>query len=222
MPSRPDVDAEPDAGGSGGVGSGGVGSVRPDRSDGGAVDPRIVRSRRAVLDACVELMVERGVPAVTVDAIAERSGVAKSTLYRHWATREAVIADAWRSFGDQQPPELPGDLRGDLLALTEAVARRLARRPFSVLLPDLVAAAERDPEVRELHHTLMGQRRRLLADRFERAVDEGELPADVDVALLTSMLVGPVVLRGVVLREAITPSFLDGLVAAVLRAAGSA
>lgn len=58
-------------------------------------DPRVERSRSAVLDAAVTLFVEGGLKAVTVDAVTERSGVAKTTIYRHWPNRDALLVDTY-------------------------------------------------------------------------------------------------------------------------------
>ena len=56
-------------------------------------DPRVARSRAAVISAATELLVDAGPNAVTIDAIVARSGVAKSTIYRHWASRDDVLLD---------------------------------------------------------------------------------------------------------------------------------
>src|SRR5215203_4904895 len=57
------------------------------------LDPRVARSRAAVISAATELLVEAGPGAVTIDAIVARSGVAKSTIYRHWTSRDEVLLD---------------------------------------------------------------------------------------------------------------------------------
>ena len=62
-----------------------------------SLDPRTIRSRKAVLDSTVALMVLRGIHALNIDGIAEHSGVAKTTIYRHWSSREAIILDALSS-----------------------------------------------------------------------------------------------------------------------------
>src|SRR6185312_1951178 len=93
-----------------------------------APDParRNERSRRAVLDAALELLSETGYAALTVEAIAARAGVGKQTIYRWWPGRGAVILDALAEAGP--PPPLPdtGDLRADLLLVVRATVAELA------------------------------------------------------------------------------------------------
>ena len=84
-----------------------------------AVDPRIERSRCAVLEATVALLAESGYGAVTIEAVAARSGVAKSTIYRHWPGRVELIHDA---FLELKPPVVvpsDGDVREQVIAVLE-------------------------------------------------------------------------------------------------------
>src|SRR4051812_48263496 len=97
-----------------------VGAGDPERAaaggrDGGEpVDRRVARSRAAVCDAVVDLLVAGGVPAVTVDAVVAQSGVAKTTVYRHWSSRDELLADAAaRALPEVEVPDT-GSLAGDL------------------------------------------------------------------------------------------------------------
>ncbi|MDO8105643.1 TetR/AcrR family transcriptional regulator [Isoptericola sp. b441] len=92
-------------------------------------DPRVVRSRAAVLAAATQLLATDGVAGTTIEAVAARSGVAKTTIYRHWPDQRALVRDA---FGVALPmPAAPdtGTLAGDLLALATGLARALADSP---------------------------------------------------------------------------------------------
>ena len=125
-----------------------------------APDPRTVRSRSAVLDATVELMVERGVHAVSVDAIVERSGVAKTTVYRHWPTREALIKAAWTSVIPPETIAATGTVHEQASDIALAFSQRIGTRPMSVLLPDLMAEAGRDESLRQMYEDVLRSRRR--------------------------------------------------------------
>jgi AcrR family transcriptional regulator len=182
------------------------------------MDARVRRSRAAVLAVCVELMVERGVHAVTVDSISERSGVAKSTIYRHWTTREDVIADAWTSLRATEAPDPTDDLQSDVRAYLGWLAGRLDTPPLSVLLPDLMAASERDPASAALFEQVLRDRRHPLGDRLRRAAADGELPAHLDVELAVSLLIGPLLHRRLLQRERLDDAWLDRVVASVLGA----
>jgi AcrR family transcriptional regulator len=81
--------------------------------------PRSERAQQAVLSAATDLLLERGLGAVSMDAIAERAGVSKATIYRWWPTKETLALDAlYQEWTDSDPePADTGSLRGDLLAL---------------------------------------------------------------------------------------------------------
>src|ERR1700683_5289033 len=90
------------------------------------VDGRVERSRDTVLSAAFELLSQSGVGGFSVDAVSRRSGVAKTTIYRHWPTREALVIDACtRISAEQQTPDT-GTLHGDLTAILTNIAHLLA------------------------------------------------------------------------------------------------
>jgi AcrR family transcriptional regulator len=181
------------------------------------LDPRVVRSRQCILQATVQLMAERGVPAVSIEAIAERSGVAKTTIYRHWPTREALLAAAWTSVSYSEPLPTPAvDLDERVAQIAHAVGTRISTPPMSVLLPDLLAAAERDPKIRELKDEIMRTRRRPLTEALQEAAAGGALPDDVDVDLLVALVVGPIYYRRLILQQPVTNEFVERVVAVAL------
>jgi AcrR family transcriptional regulator len=185
------------------------------------LDARVQRSRAAVLAASVDLMVERGLHAVTVDAIAERSGVAKSTIYRHWSTRDEVLADAWRSIVRSEQPAETDDVDADIRALLGSLAERLDTPPLSVLVPDLMAASERDPALASLFEQVLRDRRRPITERLQRAVVDGDLRRELDVELAGSLLVGPLLHRRLLQREQLDDRWLDQVARTVLAACRS-
>src|SRR6516225_7610700 len=73
------------------------------------VDPRVERSRRVVRQAALDELGEVGYGAFTIESVAARAGVGKSTIYRHWPDKLALIADAFETFHEQLVPDL-GDL----------------------------------------------------------------------------------------------------------------
>ncbi|MCX5043095.1 TetR/AcrR family transcriptional regulator C-terminal ligand-binding domain-containing protein [Aldersonia sp. NBC_00410] len=112
--------------------------------------PRDPAKDAAVLAAARELLVEAGFAGTTVVAVARRARVGAPTIYRRWATREALIEDA--AFGHPQPaamPEPTGDLHNDLLGWTRAFLGWLADPVTRAALPGLLAAYHRDDELYE-------------------------------------------------------------------------
>ena len=133
-----------------------------DTATAAASDPRIERTRQVVLDAVLALVAESGYGAVTIEAVAARSGVAKSTIYRHWPGRAELVNDAFRTL---QPPVYEcqgGDVRSRVVQLLEDLAERTAESTWSACLPSLVDAAARDPEAREALHSRLAGRRTLV------------------------------------------------------------
>src|SRR5215831_10322458 len=101
------------------------------KEDAPNLDARVRRSREAVLQAAFELLQDEGLSGVSVDEIVRRSGVAKTTIYRHWPTRSALLLDACSRLSARPPVPETGSLKGDLTALAELVAGRLSDQRWS-------------------------------------------------------------------------------------------
>ena len=175
-------------------------------TDRSAADPRAVRTRERVLDATVELVGEIGFGRVTMGGVAERAGVARSTLYRHWVHLPELLDDALRTHVLRSLDPDSGDLRLDLLTLLRAAAGFLGDRDLRSTFLAMLAEAQRDPALAEVHARAEEARRARFLEVLERARDRGELAADVDVAVLLDDLVAPVfhrvMMRGLDLDEA--------------------
>jgi AcrR family transcriptional regulator len=182
------------------------------------VDPRITRTRRVVLDATIELMAECGYGAVTIEAVAARSGVAKSTIYRHWPGRVDLIHDAFHELKAPVATSGPGDTRERVVAVLEELARITRASTWSSCLPSLIEAAERDPEARELHYRLASAGRQTLVDLLADGVAAGELPVDLDADLMAEALAGPILLRRLMSLEPLDPADVRRLVDQLLPA----
>ncbi|MPY92008.1 MAG: TetR family transcriptional regulator [Acidimicrobiia bacterium] len=179
-------------------------------------DPRISRSKAAVLAAARQLLHDRCFFEVTVEAIAEESGVAKTTIYRHWPSREALLLDL---VDDLMPPLGTidtGSLAGDLGVAAHQLARALGDTSWSQALPGLLDAAQRDAQLRRIMDISGQARRQVVLDAFERARRRGELPAEADTELATTLLAGPLFYRRLVLRDPPGPDVVERVVAAVL------
>ena len=178
----------------------------------GWLDPRIERSRRVVLEATVGLIAEAGYGAVTIEAVAARSGVAKSTIYRHWPSRLELINDAFHELKPTVPMPTEGTVRDRLIAFLEHVARNIGTSTWSACLPALIDAAEHDPDARALHCRLTEAGRQSLVDLLEEGVGNGELPTGLDLELLAEALFGPILIRRLMLHEPLDPGQVRHLV----------
>jgi TetR/AcrR family transcriptional regulator, regulator of autoinduction and epiphytic fitness len=176
------------------------------------LDPRVERSRRVILGAVLDELGEVGYGALTIEAVAARAGVGKSTIYRHWPGKLELVEDAFRTL--KAPVAVPdqGSLRDRLIAVIEQVACLVAESTYSTCMPALIDAAERDPNVRDFHSRFSAERRAALVDLLRDAVRTGELPATTDPELLADALVGPILVRRLMLSQPVGPEIAAALV----------
>ncbi len=182
-------------------------------------DPRVERSRRVVLDATIDILVEGGWAAVTIEAVAARSGVAKSTIYRHWPGRLELVNDAFHELKPTVALPCDGDVRERVVVLLEHLATNVATSTWSACLPTIIDAAERDPQARHLHCQASQNGRQALVELLADGVRRGELPARMDPEVIADALVGPIFLRRLMLPEPMDPAAVRHLVDQVLPAA---
>jgi AcrR family transcriptional regulator len=179
-------------------------------------DPRIERSRRVILEAVLDELGEIGYGALTIEGVAARAGVGKSTIYRHWSGKLALVEDAFRTLKAQAVIPDSGPIRDRIIAFLEELATLVEESTYSACMPALIDAAERDPQVRAFHCEFSAERRAVLVDVLRDAVANGELPRETDPDLLTDALVGPIVLRRLMSYEPFHPTQVPALVDQVL------
>lgn len=180
-------------------------------------DPRVARSRRAILDAAVELLVEHGFAGATVEAIAARSGAAKTTIYRQWPDKHAVLRAAVESIVPAAAPSDTGSLRGDLVAFAHDLDRILHSTPTSALVPGLIDAAERDPALAGVLAEFTAQRRKPVHEAVARAVGRGEVREGAE--FVADLFLGPLFYRRLLSRLPLDDAFLNQVVDATLASA---
>ena len=175
-------------------------------------DARVRRSQAAVLAATYELLTESGLGGVTVDAVSARSGVAKTTIYRHWPTRSALLVDACSKLGTNREAPDTGSLAGDMMALATDLAERLRTARWPAVLPSIIDAGERDPELARLYANLHAQLISAFRAVIERGQERGELSAARDPAAVIAAVLGPLFYRRWFSREPIDAGFVTHVV----------
>lgn len=165
-------------------------------------DPRILHTRAVVRRAALAELAAVGWGALTIEGVAERSGVAKSTIYRHWSGKAALVADAVGAGSTQPEPRATGEgARAQVASLLHHLAGAMADPELSSTVPALVDAAERDPAIAELFRGHNRHRRQRLVDVLRAGIEAGELPAHLDPVAAATALAGAVVYRRLMSAE---------------------
>lgn len=184
-------------------------------------DPRVTRSKRAVLDATLELLSERGAAATTIEGISDLSGVAKTTIYRHWDTKADLFIAAFDSLVETPRDANTGSFTGDLEALAKGLARGLRSGRAASLLPTLVEAAERDPEMAKLHARFAAARTQVALLVIRRGRERGEVRDDLSDEEIVALIAGPLFYARMVEHEPPTEAAAEHLARLVAELASS-
>ncbi|MFE1774111.1 TetR/AcrR family transcriptional regulator C-terminal ligand-binding domain-containing protein [Streptomyces sp. NPDC059008] len=192
---------------------------------------RTARTRAAVRDAVLAGLTEHGYPGLTVEYVAEHSGVHKTTLYRRWKDVEGLVADALALAGEDSwtPPDT-GFLEGDLRALAHEVVTSFADPAVAASGSAMIAAAFQSERAADALRAYYAERFARCETLVERAVRRGELPTSaeprpgapegvIDAGALVRSVSAPLFLRLFITREPVDDTHADQAVAATLAAA---
>ncbi|GLX01467.1 TetR/AcrR family transcriptional regulator [Microtetraspora sp. NBRC 16547] len=175
------------------------------------------RKKHDILNATLDLLAEKGYEGLTVEGVAERSGVNKTTIYRWWPSKAALLGTALveaRAFDFEVPDT--GSLRGDLQAVVEATARLLTAPPACDIAVAALGAAAGNPELAAATRGFFADRYARELPIFERARARGEIGESVDPMLIMDLLAGAVWLRVVFRQLPLDESFTSAAVSVVL------
>jgi len=182
--------------------------------------PRSEKARTAILAAAIDLLLEQGLHAMSMDDVAQRAGVSKATIYRWWPSKELLALDALATAWATPTPGAQrdtGSLRGDLLAGFRAWLRQLKQKPYGRVIAGLVAQAQTDPEFARLYREHFVQPRRAATRQLLlRAIDRGEIPADTNLDVTLDLLYGPIYHRMLHGHAPLTDRFAQQVIDAVL------
>ena len=170
----------------------------------------MARTRAAVLRAATDLLVEGGPSAVTIDAIVTRSGVAKSTIYRHWDSRDEVLMTVIESCAPVVPTPDPSiDVLTSLRQVVRAVAGFLNDPEWARMLPALLLLKNHEAGIAAIDERLEREQDKVLSDLIERAIAEGVLPAGLDVPEAITSLLGPLLFAHLTGTTTVDAGFVD-------------
>ena len=120
-------------------------------------DPRLIATRNVALDAALIILHDEGVLSVTYAAISAKTGISRSTLYRHWPKLDQLRNDAFKR--DSRPPSISpktnGPLRADLTWFLGILMAALNETPWGQIAPQVIAAAATDQQARSVINDFM-------------------------------------------------------------------
>ncbi|HEY8588819.1 MAG TPA: TetR/AcrR family transcriptional regulator [Naasia sp.] len=187
--------------------------------------PRLGRKRdhtrdADILEAALEVLAETGYDGMTVDMVAARARAGKATLYRRWPSKAELVLDAVACLKapDSDPSRLPdtGTLRGDLIAMIRTPTLKDAERKLQIMA-GIVSMLSKSPELAEAAQQAIVEPR-ARANRFvlQRALERGEIPADVDIDNIAMVSTAMVSYRVLMLRKPTTREYLISIIDGVI------
>ncbi len=175
------------------------------------------RQSAAIFATVLELLRTESYDGLTMESIAARSGVNKTTLYRWWPSKDAVLAAALENSEllTLATPDT-GTLRGDLLELAAGIHRLLTAPETAPIVAAVLTAAPHRPQLSAIGQAFFADRLERERPVFQRAVARGELPASVDPALIMDLLAGAIWFRLLPRGEAVSPHYVGEIIDLVL------
>ncbi|MCB1614877.1 MAG: TetR/AcrR family transcriptional regulator [Pseudomonadales bacterium] len=156
--------------------------------------PRSEEAEKAILDATLQLLADKGYNGLTVDKVAALASVSKSTMYRRWPSKLHLVIAAF-----SQLPQLPstntGNLLQDLVNILESFLNIAENTPLAGVLATLAGEQARNHELSEYLLPLIDARRKPVRDILQNAMQRHELPEDLDLELAVDMVMGPAIMR---------------------------
>lgn len=183
------------------------------------IDGRIARTRAAVLRSATELLVEGGPSAVTIDAIVAHSGVAKSTIYRHWESRDDVLVDVIETCAPTLiTPDPALGFEHAVRSVVDQAYTALNDPEWARVIPALLLLKAHQSEIADLEERIGKHQDQTFEMIIAIGVAEGRFGADDNVEELAAQLIGPLVFAHLTGRPRLTKAFAKRVLDAFLRA----
>ncbi len=172
------------------------------RDEAPAMSKRAARSRAKILAAATDLLVESGPRSVTVDAVEAASGVAKSTLYRHFASRDELLVEVVRCKITQldEPPTEEG-FETALRTMVRQTATSFTAPEWARMFPAIVSLRTTMPELDAMLHADRDDKSEMVRRLLDAGITEGIVPTSLDVDTAINVLIGPLVLAAIIEAE---------------------
>jgi AcrR family transcriptional regulator len=157
-----------------------------------ADDPRVERTRTAVIEAASDLLVADGPSAITHANVAAAANVSRTTVYNHWPTQADLLRDTIESLGKVpiRREQLTGSLRADLGLLCRQIVDDLADEQRAPMIANMMERALHDPTVASVRNEFLAAFAEVFRAVIAQAVEAGELRADIDANRAMAALLG--------------------------------
>lgn len=175
--------------------------------------PRSEETRKSILSAAYELLLENGFKAVTVDGIAERSGVSKATIYKWWPNKASVVLDGFFEATEVmlQVPDT-GSVKEDVFIQANKLAAFLTSHKGRVIT-ELIAEGQSDKNIADEYRERYFYPRRLISKNiFERGIQRGELRNDLDIELSIDLIFAPLFYRLLITDKPLDSVYIKELI----------
>ena len=180
--------------------------------------PRSEESRQSILRSTLKLLKEQGgFSELSIEAIAADANVGKTTVYRWWPTKAALVADAFSASaaGELQFPNTGSVERDMSLQMRRLI--RVFKSQRGKVVAALLAGGQSDPELIEaFRERFLWPRRRQAYETLQRGVDRGELLPDTDLDTVLDSLYGPIYMRFLIRHQKLEEGFADEICSLVL------
>lgn len=181
-------------------------------------DPRIARTRSIVLEAARQLLEDEGPDAVTALRVSDVTGIARTTIYRHWPDREDLLRDVLDVEEPQQHVELTGNTRADLMAVLQHMVERMGKRRGARMMAVVIERSGQRGETGGHHREMARRRMDPLRKVLEAGVAAGTLQQSLDIEGAIAQLAGPLFFQAVFVRRRIAADFVATVVDSFLAA----
>jgi len=180
--------------------------------------PRGEAARRRIVKATRGLLLEGGLDAFNVEAVAAASGAARTTIYRHWPQPHDLLVETLLSMGGELPVPDTGSLASDLEAAFIASRQIFEDVAARRLLLDITRAAAEDFDLEQILELAIRERREPVQVILQRAIARGEIDPDIDLGVAMHLIEGPLLSATVLQRRRTSDEMISRMVARVLKA----
>jgi AcrR family transcriptional regulator len=180
--------------------------------------PRRGEIDSAILQATVDELIERGFLAASMESIAQRAGIAKTTLYRRWPNTSELTLEAMRAFEPDNGQDPHGSVRDQIVWLVDVMRLKWGDPRYAAMMRRVAADGSVQPQMyRQARDRLIGPHVQRLNTVLMQGVDEGLIRGDIDIDWIRQLLIAPVMAAAMTLRGMLSRAQVEASVDTVLR-----